>query len=496
MQDKNFVLLFAILFASAFALRLFLIDVKPVHHDEGVNGYFVSQILTFRWNDYDECVKQGVNSVLCSILNSNSWRYDAENYHGPLPFYFMAASVVLFGENIVALRLVPVLFGILIGLIVLLFRKHLGNAGMLVACFLALFSPSLFYYSLSAIHEIFFAFFAFGALAFLVSFAENSNKKHLYAGVAMLAGLFTTKEGSFLVGPAIVAIALVLLFLKFIEKREKPSVLQSAKTFLICALIFSAIFIVLFSSFFANFQGVYDAFKSPFIWAQTMTGETGHAKHPLYYLEILIFSDLVILVLGVLGIAAALIKKNTSMVAIAAFFLLFIIGASVPKYKVPWGIITAVPLLAVLAGYFVEETSKKVKTSAFYFVLALMLTFVFWQALWLSSVKCESQDNKLAYVHTTFEAKHIVEKIEALSKEKYVSVAVIMKQSSWPLPWQLKRFTVSYLSADNFGAIDISAYDVALVESTYAQNLIGTENFEKERFALRPGTSMVAFFKK
>jgi len=153
-------------------------------------------------------------------------------------------------------------------------------------------------------------------------------------------------------------------------------------------------------------------------------------------------------------------------------------------------------LLAVLAGYFVEETSKKVKTSAFYFVLALMLTFVFWQALWLSSVKCESQDNKLAYVHTTFEAKHIVEKIEALSKEKYVSVAVIMKQSSWPLPWQLKRFTVSYLSADNFGAIDISAYDVVLVESTYAQNLIGTENFEKERFALRPGTSMVAFFKK
>lgn len=496
MHEKNFAIIFAVLIASAFALRLFLIDVRPAHHDEGVNGHFVAQVLSFNKNGYDECMQQTNIWPLCAILNSNSWKYDATNYHGPLPFYLMAIPVALFGENIVALRLMPALFGVLTALIVLLFRKHLGNAGTLAACFLILFSPAFFYYSLDAIHEIFFAFFAFASLGFLLSYVENFDRKNLYAGVAMLACLFTTKEGSFLVGPAIAIIALILLILKFMDEKREIEAMRIAKTISICMLIFLAIFVVLFSSLFTNMQGVYDAFSSPFIWGSRMSAGAGHEKHPFYYLEIMLFSELVLLVLGILGIATALIKKNPAMTALAAFFLLFIIGASVPAYKVPWGIIACLPVLAVLAGYFVENASEKIKTPVFYFALALMLTFVFWQALWLSTVKCESQENKLSYVQTTFEAKRVIEKIEAMDKEKYVRVAIIMKQSSWPLPWQLKRYSLSYPDADSPSMIDISSYDVVLAERAYINKLSGTENFEMQRFALRPKLEMVAFFRR
>jgi uncharacterized protein (TIGR03663 family) len=443
MDHKLFCLLFVLLVASGFALRLFLIEERPLHHDEGVNGYFVSQ-----------------------VLNGNSWRYDPENYHGPLPFYLMALAVAIFGETVFALRIMHALFGVLIALVALPFRKHLGRKGFLFASFLLLFSPSLFYYSLDAIHEIFFAFFTFASIVFLFSFVENKKRTYLYAGSAMLAFLFTTKEGAFLVAPAIVILFFILLLMKAKEKNSLNFKLEYLVPLIICILIFSAILITLFSSFFANIQGIADAFKAPFNWSERMVAHTGHEKQELYYLGVLAFSDLPALVLGLLGAFIALRKKNAFMIAIFAFFLLFLIGASVPKYKIPWGVINFVPPLALLAGYFVENAAKRVKSlELFYSMLAIMMVFVFWQAMFLSTVKSASQENKLAYVQTTYEAKHIVERIEAMQDRRNVRVAVITSQSVWPLYWWLKRYIVSYYNPTSFDTLDISSYDVVLIEA-------------------------------
>src|SRR5213075_891260 len=70
-------------------LRFFLLAIKPPHFDEGINGWFV-----------DQMVKNGF------------YRYDPTNYHGPLHFYILFLSQTLFGRNLYALRLPVVLASI------------------------------------------------------------------------------------------------------------------------------------------------------------------------------------------------------------------------------------------------------------------------------------------------------------------------------------------------------------------------------------------------
>src|SRR3954467_8304524 len=75
--------------ALAAVLRVFLLGMKPPHFDEGINGWFV-----------DQMVKNGY------------YRYDPTNYHGPLHFYVLFLSQTLFGRNLYALRLPVVLASI------------------------------------------------------------------------------------------------------------------------------------------------------------------------------------------------------------------------------------------------------------------------------------------------------------------------------------------------------------------------------------------------
>src|ERR687883_482438 len=75
--------------AFAALLRLFLLGIKPPHFDEGINGWFV-----------DQMVKNGF------------YRYDPTNYHGPLHFYILFVCQTLLGRNVWAIRLPVVLASI------------------------------------------------------------------------------------------------------------------------------------------------------------------------------------------------------------------------------------------------------------------------------------------------------------------------------------------------------------------------------------------------
>src|SRR5215469_8105294 len=70
-------------------LRFFLLSIKPPHFDEGINGWFVDQ-----------------------MMKTGFYRYDPTNYHGPLHFYVLFLAQALFGRHIWALRLPVVLASI------------------------------------------------------------------------------------------------------------------------------------------------------------------------------------------------------------------------------------------------------------------------------------------------------------------------------------------------------------------------------------------------
>ena len=76
---------FWIAFGAALALRLLWLDVRPLHHDEGVNGWF-----------------------LYRLLDGYRWEYDPEKFHGPFLYFFGAPFVLLLGMGSIgeiALRL-------------------------------------------------------------------------------------------------------------------------------------------------------------------------------------------------------------------------------------------------------------------------------------------------------------------------------------------------------------------------------------------------------
>ena len=96
-------------------LRLFMLGIKPPHFDEGINGWFV-----------DQMVKNGF------------YRYDPTNYHGPLHFYILLVFQTLFGRNVWAIRLPVVLASIFSVHLTMKFEPFVGrNVSRLAALAMA-----------------------------------------------------------------------------------------------------------------------------------------------------------------------------------------------------------------------------------------------------------------------------------------------------------------------------------------------------------------------
>ncbi len=125
-----------ILITGAF-LRIYQYDLKPFHHDEGVNGFF-----------------------LTNLFRNHVYTYDPSNYHGPTLYYFALLTSLIFGLNDFAVRLVPALFGIATIWLVLGLRRYLGTIGALTAGALLAVSPAAVFYSRYFIHESLFVFFS------------------------------------------------------------------------------------------------------------------------------------------------------------------------------------------------------------------------------------------------------------------------------------------------------------------------------------------------
>ncbi|MDQ3013748.1 MAG: TIGR03663 family protein, partial [Acidobacteriota bacterium] len=177
--------IFVIAVVIAAWLRFDQIGLKPFHHDEGVNSYF-----------------------LLNLAHSGNYKYDPTNYHGPTLYYFALVAVRIFGETDFALRLSPALFGLLTVAMVWFLRRHLGKIGTLVAAFCLALSPCLVYYSRDFIHEMSFGCFSLGVVAGAWRYAESKKFKWLALAAISAGLLFTTKETA-IVNAIVLLIAII-----------------------------------------------------------------------------------------------------------------------------------------------------------------------------------------------------------------------------------------------------------------------------------------------
>src|SRR5258706_10711084 len=136
--------------AIAAFLGFFRLDLKPLHHDEGVNGFFLTNL-----------VRDGV------------YKYDPANYHGPTLYYIALPFVKLFGLKTVPIRLSVAIFGVLTVVLVLFLKRYIGRVGSLFAALFLALSPGMVFISRYFIHEIFFVFLSLALVVSVLFFIEK-----------------------------------------------------------------------------------------------------------------------------------------------------------------------------------------------------------------------------------------------------------------------------------------------------------------------------------
>jgi len=407
----------SVITAIAAFLRFWQLELKPLHHDEGVNGYF-----------------------LTTLFREGIYKYDPTNYHGPTLYYVSLAFTKIFGLETFSIRASVAVFGVLIVILTFFLRRYIGAAGSLFAALLLALAPGMVFTSRYFIHEILFVFlslamavsilffienrkpgiFAIGwtALLLLICFAPpalnlasfinqqntdlvwiwqiafviaetvlvffamrilldwNEGKPvYLLLASACAALTFATKETAFItIGTMLIACVCVWLWRKIYRRvfsEIKQTWLESVElkwsvfrerlgsnSLLLsgaAAIIFVYVGVLFFSSFFTYTEGVSKAFEAYAFW--TKTGTDDHTQNGAWgYAKWLWKLESPIFMLSALGTLIAFAKARHRFATFAGLWAFGLFAAySIIPYKTPWLMLSFVLPMCIIAGYGINE---------------------------------------------------------------------------------------------------------------------------------------------
>src|SRR4051812_18715702 len=195
-----------IILAGAAFIRLYELGLKPMHHDEGVNGFF-----------------------LTNLFRKGIYHYDPNNYHGPTLYYFALVITkingLLFGEqaglSTIAVRFVPVIFGVGTVWLILSLRRNIGTTGALLAAAFVALSPGHVFISRYFIHEAHFVFFTLGIVVAGIRYYETADPLYLLLTSLSAALLFATKETAMIsAGVLLLSLAIAEIYTQLFGREE------------------------------------------------------------------------------------------------------------------------------------------------------------------------------------------------------------------------------------------------------------------------------------
>ena len=505
-----------VVFLIAAALHLYNLNLVPLHHDEGVNGNF-----------------------LVRLVREGAYQYDPENYHGPTLYYF--ASLIpwtvklLFGSSVrdtyglttFNIRLVTALFGLgTIGLVFML-RRRLGTVATLAAGLMLAVSPGAVYLSRYFIHESLFVFFTLGIVVAGVKFYDERNPTYLIPAGASAALLFATKETAMIsAGVLIIAFVLTLLYMRFDRKVMRPSSARRGREseglsglieelggranvifpLGIAVVVFLALYLLFYSSFFTNAKGINDSLQTFAVW--TKTGRQAHVHPALMYLTWLVRIEAPLLFLGTIGAGIVVLKPRRSFALFSALWAFGLIAAySLIPYKTPWLMLNFVLPLALIAGHAIQAIYEmdhgQLRLVSVIFLVAIGIAT--YQSIDLNFVNYDNDDEKYVYVyaHTTREALDLVHQVEQIAKETNgpTTGISIISPDYWPLPWYFRNFShVGY-----FGRMAASSEPMIIANENQKDEV--DRNFGElyrqveskspgGSFELRPGVKLLLYVRR
>lgn len=424
-------------------LRFLLLENKPIHHDEAVNAWWLTQISELGF-----------------------FPYDPTNYHGPLFFYVEWFFSLIFGDELWVLRLVTVIFSALT--VLLLYKRNYRWAALVMAL-----SPAFFFFSRSAIHEAPFVFFQVLMFLGFLDWRENKDRGFEIFLIGLLGSLCIKETW---------ALSFISLIVASTSTKTFPRKISLQPVL----LVFTA-WLIIFTGFFQDFSGALNFFKAFMPWLSTGTGGSGHDKAFIFWLEQMIRYESVIFILILLSIALVWKKKASEKFRFTFIFSLTqLFLYSVIPYKTIWCLIAILWPFCLSADEVFEKTEKK----------KLLITFitplVLWQSYWIYKLSFQNPihfDHPYVYVQTSQELKKFSDQVNP-----QWSVFVVRKDV-WPFPWILrKNQQVRYLTEIPESTENVDVIIADLESSEKMSELL--KNWKKQEFFLRDGANEVLIYQR
>ncbi len=469
-------------FAAALVLRLVLLDLRPLHHDEGVNAWIASR-----------------------PLSGFGIFYDPANFHGPFLFFLVLPILALVGESDFLLRLPAALASAAMVPLLLPLRRRLGLPGITAAAWLLALSPSFVSYGRDLIHETFLVVLTLALVGVAVAWRDGPGDRkdqRLILAAFCLSLLGTVKE-TWVLTVVVFGIAAVLAHLW--ARHRWPDVRgiwgpPSKRTLGRAAAAFAAPWVVLYTSFFTNPRGLLDSVRTYFLWAGRGVEGAGHAKPWHYFPGILLSFETVTVVCAVAGAALALRRRD----AFGTFCALWAAGElaaySLLRYKTPWLVLNiALPAVLTAAVLFREAWRwERPWRLALAFLFALGLGWSGWRAVEVSFLRFDDTRLALVYVPTSRDVTALVAQVKAaaaLIPPGRRPIFRILGRYSWPLPWYLHGLTGLQYGHDVPAKPD---GDILIVDQDLEAKLrpLLTDRYSSMEYLLRPGKKVVVFVRE
>jgi uncharacterized protein (TIGR03663 family) len=455
-------------------LRLVLLDARPIHHDEAVNGWFID-----------------------GIFQKGFFSYDPNNYHGPLFFYWTALAEILFGRSLTALRIPSVLFGSLLTLVPLLFRRWIGLPAALLASYLLAISPAMVFFSRYAIHETAFVFFEALFFVFWLNIGERGWSWRRAVGLGLALGAMAGLKENFVIFGA--AVLLSEAALRALTGNGNAGLHPRQWRFFLGVSGVATVLIVLtFTGMFQDRAGVgkfFDAFVS---WTRTGTEGNGHEKPFWYWTSLMARFEwpallgLVVLLSGFRGLPRALQSLGLTG---GGLFLIY----SIVRYKTPWCLLSFSWAFTIPGAFrLMQWIQGRWRIPALILLTGGGISSL-WLALDAAYLRPDQDGHPYIYGQTYSDLIPPVEKILERSRSRPVDGEPIRVQVvsrvTWPLPYLLGELKkVGYFTEANAPAVldgDVVVLDENLIGS-FSSRFSG--KYQKDCFRSRQWASRMCFF--
>jgi uncharacterized protein (TIGR03663 family) len=429
---------------AAVALRAPKLDTRPLHNDEAVNAIKIAEL----WQH-------------------GRYKYDPDEYHGPTLHYATAPLLWLSGARTTddltdaRLRLAPLVFGVGLVLLLMLFAPVIGRAAALWAALFVAVSPAFVFYSRYFIHEMPLIFFTALMLGAGWRWCQTRSAKWAVLAGAGLGLMATTKE-TFVLTLAAMGFAGIITAWWSWPKEQRWSNLRAAcdgKHLALALGTAGVIWLVLFTSLFTNPAGPLDSIRTYFPWLKRAGGHSPHIHPWSFYLERLawfhpakspVWSELLILLLAVVGAVSTFVGKQSPLLRFLTWYTFFLTGIyAVISYKTPWCLLNFYFGMILLAGagaaalvnYF-QARSLKVVVGVLLLAMSAQLA---WQSYRANFAFAADRRNPYVYAQTVPDILKLVERTEGIGRVAPAGFNTVVKviapgSDYWPLPWYLRRF--------------------------------------------------------